>query len=168
MSRQHHPRTHPSHPAPRHRLPRWQRRMLYASGMLLLLTGLAWLALHYSVGAGAGELPHPLEAWCLRLHGLAAMAGLFMLGALAAAHIPQGWRLSRRWQLANQQRTGLLLCSLAALLVLSGYLLYYFAPENLRPVLGLVHAGIGVAMGCGLLAHRRGRSPVRDELETSN
>lgn len=159
MTRQFHPRAHPSHPAhpPRHRLPRWQRRALYASGSLLLLTGLAWLALHYGVGAGAGELPHPLEAWCLRLHGLFAMAGLFVLGALAAAHIPQGWRLSRRWQLVDQQRSGLLLCGLASLLVLSAYLLYYFAPEDLRPALGIGHAAIGACMAGLVMWHRRAR-----------
>lgn len=157
MTRQLHPRAHPLHPKhpPRHRLPRWQRRTLYAVGALLLVTGLAWLALHYSVGAGVGELPHPLEAWCLRLHGLAAMAGLFVLGALAAAHIPQGWRLSRRWQLAGQQRTGVLLCAVGVLLVLSGYLLYYFAPEDLRPALGWAHAGLGVVMAGSILWHRR-------------
>ena len=158
MTRQLHPRVHPPHPThvPRHRLPRWQRRALHASGLALLLTGLVWLALHYSVGAGTGELPHPLEAWCLRLHGLAAMAGVFLLGALAAAHVPQGWRLSRRWHLAGQKRTGLLLCALAALLVLSGYLLYYFAPEDMRPALGWTHAGLGVAMAAVVLWHRRG------------
>lgn len=158
MTRQHHPRPHPPHAShpPRHRLPAWQRRTLYASGALLLLTGLAWLALHYTLGAGAGELPHPLEAWCLRLHGLAAMAGLFAFGTLAAAHVPQGWRLSRRWHLVHQQRTGKLLCALAALLVLSGYLLYYFAPEDLRPGLGIAHAITGVAMAGLTLAHRRG------------
>ncbi|MFG6489976.1 DUF4405 domain-containing protein [Roseateles sp. BYS78W] len=161
MTRQHHPRAHP-HPAhpPRHRLPRWQRRVLYGSGVPLLLTGLVWLAVHYSVGAGAGELPHPLEAWCLRLHGLAAMGALFVLGALAAAHMPQGWRLSRRWQLLRQQRTGVALCGLAALLVLSGYLLYYFAPEDLRPALGGLHAAAGVAMAALVLWHRRGSDPA--------
>jgi len=158
MTRLHHPRPHPAHAThpPRHRLVRWQRRTLYTAGSLLLVTGLAWLALHYSIGAGAGELPHPLEAWCLRLHGLAAMLGVFMLGALAAAHVPQGWRLSRRWQLRRQQRTGLLLCSLAALLVLTGYLLYYFAPEDLRPALGWAHAVAGVAMAGLTVRHRRG------------
>jgi hypothetical protein len=157
MSRQHHPRANPPSPqhSPRHRLPRWQRIALDGGGLTLLLTGLAWLALHYGVGAGAGELPHPLEAWCLRLHGLAAMAGLFLLGALAAAHVPQGWRLSRRWHLAGQRRTGLWLCGLAALLVLSGYLLYYFAPDDLRPALGWAHAGLGIAMTSLVLWHRR-------------
>lgn len=144
---------------PRHRLPHWQRRGLYLSGALLLATGTVWLAVHYTVGAGAGELPHPLEAWCLRVHGLGAFAALFIAGVLAAAHIPRGWRLldaipdPRR---ARQRASGIGLCVLGAALVLTGYLLYYFAPEPWRPTLGWLHTGVGMAMAALLLGHRRG------------
>lgn len=139
---------------PAHRLLRWQRLSLYATGALLILTGIVWLVLHYSVEAGA--MPPPLEAWVLRLHGLAAFAGLFVLGVLAAAHVPQGWRLSLRHGWPGQRRTGLLLCIVGALLVLTGYLLYYFAPETLRPALGWAHAAIGLAMALLVVSHRRG------------
>ena len=139
-----------------HRLVRWQRIALYASGTLLLVTGTVWLAVHYSVGAGAGDLPHPLEAWSLRLHGLAAFAGLFMLGALAAAHIPQGWRLSQRRRWAGQRSSGVMLCVIGGLLALSGYLLFYFASEAVRPALGWAHAAIGLTMAALIASHRRG------------
>ena len=141
---------------PTHRLPRWQRRTLTLSGALLLATGIAWLPVHYGFGAGAGELPHPVEAWMLRLHGAAAFVALFCAGVLAAAHIPQGWRLSghRRWR--TQRWTGLWLCALTALLAVSGWLLYYCAPETVRPMLGGVHAALGVSMAGLLLGHRRG------------
>jgi len=137
-----------------HRLVRWQRLALYVTGALLLATGSAWLLLHYNTGAG--ELPNPLEAWSLRLHGLAAFAGLFVLGVLAAAHIPQGWRLSHRRRWAGQRSSGVLLCVIGALLALTGYLLYYFASEALRPALGWAHAFIGVVMGVLIASHRRG------------
>ena len=151
MKRPSHHRGH----EPAHRLPRWQRLALYIAGGALLLSGAVWLVLHYSLGAGAGELPHPLEALSLRLHGLAAFGGLFVLGALAAAHIPQGWRLSHRRRWVGQRRSGVTLCTLAALLVLTGYLLFYFAPEALRPALGWLHAAAGVSMAALLLSHRR-------------
>lgn len=138
-----------------HRLAGWQRLALYTNGGALLISGAVWLALHYSVGAGAGELPHPLEAWSLRLHGLAAFGGLFVLGALAAAHVPQGWRLSHRRRWSGQRQSGVTLCVLAALLALTGYLLFYFAPEAWRPALGWLHAAVGVSMAMLLLAHRR-------------
>lgn len=146
---------HLHRPTGRHFLP-WHRHSLLAVGAVLLATGLAWLALHYLIGAGADELPHPGEAWLLRLHGLAAYAGLFMLGIVAAVHIPHGWHASGRQRWAPQRRTGLLLCGLAALLSLTGYLLYYFAPEWLRPALGGAHAAAGVAMAAGIVVHRRG------------
>ena len=137
-----------------HRLVTWQRVALYATGTVLLLTGAAWLLLHYSLGAG--DIPHPLEAWSLRLHGLAAFAGLFVLGVLAAAHIPQGWRLSHRRRWAGQRSSGVMLCVVGALLSLTGYLLYYFASEAVRPALGWAHAFVGITMGVLIASHRRG------------
>jgi hypothetical protein len=118
----------------------------------------------------------------MRLHGAAAFAGLFTLGVLAGTHIPRGWRISaphagskerrhaatprddhaatpsppRRW--VSQRGTGLALCAMAGVLVLTGYLLYYFAPEAWRPALGWTHAGVGVAMLALVLFHRRARS----------
>ena len=137
-----------------HRLVRWQRLALYITGAWLLATGCAWLLLHYSTSAG--ELPNPLEAWSLRLHGLAAFAGLFVMGVLAAAHIPQGWRLSHRRRWAGQRSSGVLLCVIGALLALTGYLLYYFASEAVRPALGWAHAFVGGVMGVLIASHRRG------------
>ncbi|MDE2093550.1 MAG: DUF4405 domain-containing protein [Burkholderiales bacterium] len=151
-----HPLPHRAARHPVHRLVRWQRIGLYVTGALLVLTGAAWLAVHYSIGAGAGELPHPLETWSLRLHGLAAMAGLFVLGLLAAAHIPQGWRLSHRRRWAAQRRSGVLLCAGGAVLATTGYLLYYFAPETVRPALGWAHAIVGLATAGLVARHRRG------------
>lgn len=142
--------------APLHRLPAWQRLGVYGSGASLLLTGVVWLAVHYSIGAGAGELPHPIETWCIRLHGLAAFAALFMLGVLAAAHIPRGWRLSFQQGWPQQKSTGAMLCGTAALAVLTGYVLYYFAPESLRPAIGWMHAVIGALLAVLIASHRRG------------
>jgi hypothetical protein len=139
-----------------HRLQRWHRLALFVTGTLLLLTGVVWLAIHYSIGGGAGELPHPIETWTLRLHGLAAFAGLFVLGVLAAAHIPQGWRLSHRRRWVGQRTSGVWLCMLAGLLVLTGYALFYFANETVRPTLGWAHSLVGVAIAVLIASHRRG------------
>jgi hypothetical protein len=157
MARAHAP--HPHHHSA-HRLVRWQRMGLYVVGSMALISGVAWLAIHYSVGAGAGELPHPLEAWCMRLHGLSAFAALVLLGALSAAHIPQGWRLTQRRRWMRQRRLGILLCASAMVLALTGYLLYYFAPESVRPALGWLHAAVGVLMTGLYLVHRRGQRPA--------
>ena len=137
------------------RLTPWQRRLLEGCGGILLVTGLAWLVVHYDFGAGADALPAPAEAWLLRLHGLAGFGALFLLGALAAHHIPHGWRLSARHRHARQRGTGLALCTLAGLLAATGYALYYFAPEAVRPALGWIHAALGVGLAGVVLRHRR-------------
>ena len=82
----------------------------------------------------------------MRLHGLAAFAVLFAFGALAAAHIPQGWRLSHRvrWPQQRAVRGGAV--RPRGLLALTGYLLYYFAPDAVRPALGWLHSALGAAM----------------------
>jgi len=143
-----------------HRLVRWQRDLLYGSGAVLLATGAGWLVLHY--GRGADALPAPIEAWAMRLHGLAGFAVLFALGALAASHVPHGWRLSHRMRWAHQRGSGVALCSLAAALALTGYLLYYFAPEGARPALGWLHSGLGAAAVMLVAVHRRRATRVRD------
>ena len=154
-------------------LPAWQRRGLYATLALLTFSGLAWLALHYGAGAGHGELPHPLEGWLMRLHGAAGFAALFVAGLLAAGHVPRGWRMSRGRVrrpsgAALPRRSGSALCALGAALAASGYLLYYFAPENLRPALGLVHTVLGVALAALLPAHAGWRSAARDAADIAD
>ena len=118
---------------------------------------MAWLAVHYSVGAGAGALPHPAEAWLMRLHGLAGFAALFVLGALAAVAHPARLAPDAAPRRLHQRGSGVALCALGALLVLTAYLLYYFAPENLRPALGWLHSATGLAMAGIVVAHRRRR-----------
>ena len=142
-----------------HRLVRWQRHLLYGAGAVLLASGIGWLALHY--GRGADALPSPVEAWAMRIHGLASFIVLFGFGALAASHIPQGWRLSHRLRWARQRGSGVILCTLAATLAATGYLLYYFAPEGVRAALGWLHSALGVAMAFVVLWHRRRHERLR-------
>ena len=91
----------------------------------------------------------------MRLHGLAAFGRLFVFGASrritsrkagASATAGAGHASAARGDPLQ----------LAATLALTGYLLYYFAPETVRPALGWLHSGLGVAMAVVVAAHRRG------------
>lgn len=138
----------------------WQRQGLTLVATLLVVSGAGWLALHYGLAGGNGELPHPAEPWLMRLHGAAAFAALFASGLMSGHHIPLAWRQAHRPRHAAQRRSGLLICASAALVVLSGYALYYLVSEALRPALGWAHAGCGtllVGAGCWHGARRRHR-----------
>jgi hypothetical protein len=115
------------------------RRLLRASAWSLLLSGLGWLPVHHLYGAGTGELPAPLEPWLLRWHGLAALALLWVLGAISATHAPRGWAMRR------QRRSGASLLAGWGALAASGWALSYVTPEPWRPWAGALHAAAGVA-----------------------
>jgi uncharacterized protein involved in response to NO len=96
----------------------------------------------------------------MRLHGLAAFVGLFVFGVVSASHIARGWLFTAQEDWTGQRKTGIALCVLAIVLALTGYLLYYFAPEEVRPALGWVHAVAGVAMGVLIAFHQRDKHAV--------
>lgn len=141
-------------------LPRWHRHLLSLAAGLLLVSGGLWLLVHYLWGAGAGELPHAWEAPLIRIHGGGAFLGLFTLGVLAGQHVPAGWRVTahphatmqhralvgRDHRRQRQRTSGMILLVLSLGLVLSGYALYYLTPEDWRPAVGWMHAGLGTLL----------------------
>ena len=127
---------------------------MYGIVGLLWASGIGWLVFHYflrQVGE-FGAMPHPLEAWWLRLHGAAAFASLWLIGVLWAIHLVPAWNARRR-------NSGIVLGVALALLVLSGYLLYYVGGDAARAAIALAHWLIGVVLPLPLLLHGlRGRS----------
>src|SRR5512144_3124359 len=103
------------------------RRSFYAAAGVAMLSGIAWL------------LPRSSASLWLEIHGGAAMVVLVLLGSTVALHAPAGWR-------ERQNRcSGLLLSALMAVLVLTGFLLYYLGGEGARSVASVVHWGVGLA-----------------------
>lgn len=122
------------------RLARWQIMLLTISGALLWLSGAAWLLLHYygQVQSEFGPETNPLEPWFLRVHGLILISALLGFGGLFVAHMPKGWK-------NRYQRTiGIALTTAFAVLILSGYMLYYAGDEGLRDWTSLIHWALGL------------------------
>ena len=131
------------------RLSSRHRCWFYSATVLLFASGVAWLLFRYALRRAGefGDLPHPGEPWSLRVHGGAAMLFLVMLGTLIRSHILHGWRLGRN------RFTGVAMLSIMVLLTLTGYALYYAGGERVRPVVSVLHWGIGVALPAALLWH---------------
>lgn len=154
--RQQHPRQ-TSAGTPRHRrafietvrLERWHRKVVYAVTGALVASGALWLVVHYFVRVAGpfGEAHHPMEAWSLRAHGLSAMLSLLVLGSLVLAHMRRAWILQRN------RVSGLVLASIFVVLIASGYALYYFGSEELRPVIGAIHWLLGLICAPLLVLH---------------
>ena len=143
------------------RLAGWQIWLVSLSGGLLWLTGGAWLLLHY-YGQREGEFGlemNPLEPWMMTLHGLFLVPALLGIGAMFVAHIPKGWNHR------EQRLAGIALCGLLAIIVITGYLLYYAGGESLREWSSLIHWGLGLLLPAIFIWHYlNGRSLRKGKL----
>jgi hypothetical protein len=126
------------------RLANLQRWFLYATLALLAGSGLLWAAFHYLL---ATRQAAAIEAEAMKVHGGVAMLALLALGSLLPGHVAKGWRVG------NKKRTGAAMLASCAVLVVSGYLLYYAGGEALRQLASYVHLGFGVALSALVLVH---------------
>lgn len=129
---------------------RSSRSALYIIGIGVWLSGGLWLLTHYFlVEQGEfGPQNSPFEPWWLRLHGAFGFAAIWIFGLLWGQHVTKRWpSFERRW-------TGAVMASVFAFLIVSGYLLYYVGNETVRPVVSVLHWGIGLASPIFFLLHR--------------
>lgn len=138
--------------SPHHRL--W----LHGSFAVLLVTGVGWWLLHdfVQVETEFGPRGHPLETWSLKLHGLAALVSLVVIGSLIPLHIRRGWHARR-----NRLHGGILVAAIF-LLTLTGYGLYYSGGETLREISSWSHRVLGLLLPAIIALHiRAGRRSIR-------
>lgn len=131
-------------------LPRWQRLAIYTAVGALLATGIAWLIVAWPFGNGADDMTTAMRAaaaWSLRLHGIAAYAGLIVVGAVLPVHIRLAWLRQRN------RASGCSLTILFLALAITGLWLYY-GSEGGRSVVSTVHWLIGLAWPIWLIVHR--------------
>ncbi|HEY6824115.1 MAG TPA: hypothetical protein VI195_06715 [Steroidobacteraceae bacterium] len=134
--------------AARSTLPWLLRAAIYAVAALLWLSGALWLGLHHAFPqqSAFGPLPNPLEAPLMRVHGLIAVGGVFLIGWMTAAHV------TARWSSERNRRSGFALGVTALLLVFSGYALYYTTGSP-HDSAGILHEAIGLLSPAAALAH---------------
>lgn len=131
------------------KLASWQIWLLALSGIGLWLSGSGWLLLHY-FGQKEGEFGpemNPIEPWMMKAHGLLLIPALLGIGGMFIAHIPKGWAHRR------QRIAGVALCAVLAVLIASGYMLYYVGDEDLRNWTSLIHWGFGMGLPVVFLWH---------------
>jgi hypothetical protein len=130
------------------------RAAVYSAAALLWLSGVLWLVLHYAFAQTGpfGPLPNPWEPSVMRVHGVLAVGAVFLLGWITASH------LAERWPSGRNRLSGLTLAASAAVLIISGYALYYTTGSP-HEVASLVHEGLGVLALLAALAHWWRRRP---------
>ena len=134
---------------PRAYLSRRQRAWIYGVLGALWGSGALWLVAHYFFPARGdiGDTPGSAEPWLRALHGAAAFATLWLCGWMWATHVRPWWKNGKR------RSSGVLLSAAIALLIVSGYLLYYAADETLRHWIAVLHWVIGLLLGAIVIVH---------------
>jgi hypothetical protein len=131
------------------RLSRAQQSWIYSTFGVLFLSGLWWTFLHFwgRTQGTFGEESSPFEPVSLEIHGAAAMVFLLVFGSLIPGHI-RGGLLARK-----NFKNGISLVALSAILIVSGYLLYYSSGERVRTAVEWVHLAVGIAAVPALIWH---------------
>jgi hypothetical protein len=130
-------------------MPRAQRAAVYLIVGALWISGCAWLALdEFAAQQGPfGTTPHPLEPPLLLAHGVAAVASLYLLGWIGARH-------ALRWWGGGLRRTsGGTLAFIMALLILSGFALFFVSSDAWQRYCAQVHDVLGVAVTLFAIQH---------------
>ena len=134
------------------------RLLLYSVLTVLFFSGVAWACLNY-YSIAPGEFAAAAKSLALKIHGAAAMAILVLIGMLLTAHVRFAWRAGRN------RINGSIFLGAFAILIITGYGLYYAGAENLRASASWIHLAVGLALPGLLLIHvllgKRTRPDVR-------
>lgn len=134
------------------------RWTLYAVATGLWASGCIWLALHlwFQTPTEFGAEPHAWEPPLLLVHGLLAVPALYLFGWISARHALDGWRMARR------RPSGAAIFLVTAVLVASGFALFFLTGDGVRAIVIAVHEMLGVAAIAAALLHwRRAAAPQR-------
>lgn len=92
-------------------------------------------------------MPNRLEPSLLRVHGIVAVASVFLFGWLTSRHVVEAWRQH------HNRSSGIVLLAVVALLVLSGYSLYYLSDDLPRRSIAIMHEALGIVSAILALVH---------------
>lgn len=133
------------------RLPTTRERLLWLAVWLMVASGLLWLWAEYAWpwDEETGPAAHEARNLAMRLHVAAALAFVFLVGALLDTHVRVAWRRARN------RASGVAMLVLAGLLTVSGYGLWYFHGDALRAATEWLHWIAGFAAPALLWLHAR-------------
>jgi hypothetical protein len=133
------------------------RRLFYTTSLIVFLSGAGWAGIHrLDEAARLGEEWRRWKPWLLSTHGLSAVGFVLLLGTLLAGHVPRAWKAEKN------RANGVVFMVLTALLVSSGYLLYYLGSESWRSSTATLHLVLGLLSPALLFWHVRSGRRARD------
>jgi hypothetical protein len=137
---QHRRAPHTGREPPHGRMRSRQRAAIYATLGGLWLSGCLWLVLDqfFARPGQFGPMLHPWQPAVLLIHGIVAIAGMYLLGWVSARHVLKWWPVRLR------RASGTALAALLALLVVSGFALFFLSDDRWLRSVALCHDALGL------------------------
>lgn len=126
------------------KLSRRHKRFLYGISILIFTSGLVW----FFADRLGGEA-HSWNGYLSKIHGMAAMAYLIVLGTMFPMHIKRSWKAD------VNRKNGVFLLGINLILVLSAYGLYYSGGEYTHWASYWIHSVFGLVSPLLLYLHIR-------------
>ncbi len=126
--------------------------MLWTSFTLTAITGvgLLWTKYFMLTDDPWAVINHPFQPWLLKAHIVTAPALVFALGLISSKHIWQQFKA----RAPAGRRTGTVTFLIAALMILSGYLIQIVTQVTPLKVLAISHIALGFVFLIGFVAHQ--------------
>jgi hypothetical protein len=130
-------------------MPRRPQAAVYLIMGGLWVTGCGWLLLDQFIATRGpfGKTPHPLEQPLLLIHGITSVLSMYLLGWISARHVLRWWRGRSR------RLSGGALAAMIALLVVSGFLLFFVSDDQWQHAAALIHEVLGLAVTVFAIQH---------------
>jgi hypothetical protein len=130
-------------------MPRRQRAGVYVIVGALWISGCAWLYLdQFAAQRGPfGNTPHPLQPALLLIHGVTAIASLYLFGWISARHVLRWWAGKLR------RLSGGALASIMALLTATGFALFFVSSDAWQRSAAGVHDVLGIGVTLFAIQH---------------
>ncbi len=123
-------------------MPASQRFWIFLILGTLWLSGCAWLCLDqfFASRGPFGKTPHPWEGPIVLLHGVIAVASMYLLGWISAQHVSHWWHKRLR------RISGSFLCAFLGILVISGFALFFISDDGWQHLAAVIHEISGLAI----------------------
>ena len=128
------------------RLQRPHRYLFYFLLAALFLTGVYWAYIAYLIES-PNEAQSSWKSLSMKIHGAAAMSILVVVGTILHGHVRFAWRARRN------RANGVFFLAVFAILIVTGYGLYYAGGEMMRAWTSWIHLGVGLALPLLLVVH---------------
>ncbi len=131
------------------RIPLNYRTILFTVLAISWISGIVFYIFNnwVTIEGDFGPEKHPWQFPTLMIHAAMAFILMIMVGGILMNHIPTSWRTKRL------RKIGLTLVTLFTIQVVTAYLLYYLANEEIRLIVSYIHLINGACFPIVLIIH---------------